>query len=81
MPAMFADVRRGLTIAAVVDAATVKDTDGNEIDTSEFFGRPEAAAEATAETADAADVDADDTGDADADVTDETADEAPAAAE
>lgn len=39
LPAMFADVRRGLTIAAVVEAATVADTDGNVIDTSEFFGR------------------------------------------
>lgn len=39
LPAMFADVRRGLTIAAVVEAATVTDTDGNVVDTSEFFGR------------------------------------------
>jgi trigger factor len=39
LPAMFADVRRGLTIAAVVDAATVTDADGNTIDTSEFFGK------------------------------------------
>lgn len=38
LPAMFADVRRGLTIAAVVEAATVTDTDGNVIDTAEFFG-------------------------------------------
>ena len=38
LPAMFADVRRGLTIAAVVHAATVTDTEGNEIDTTEFFG-------------------------------------------
>lgn len=38
LPAMFADVRRGLTVAAVVEAATVKDTDGNVIDTAEFFG-------------------------------------------
>ncbi len=38
LPAMFADVRRGLTVAAVVEAATVTDTDGNVIDTSEFFG-------------------------------------------
>jgi trigger factor len=42
LPAMFADVRRGLTIAAAVQAATVTDTDGNVIDTSEFFGRPDA---------------------------------------
>jgi trigger factor len=48
---MFADVRRGLTVAAVVDRATVTDTDGNVIDTTEFFGRPgDEAAEASAET-------------------------------
>ncbi len=35
---MFADVRRGLTVAAVVRGATVTDTDGNVIDTTEFFG-------------------------------------------
>ena len=39
LPAMFADVRRGLAIAAVVEGATVTDTDGNTIDTSEFFGK------------------------------------------
>ena len=39
LPAMLADVRRGLTIAAVVQAATVTDTDGNSIDTHEFFGK------------------------------------------
>jgi trigger factor len=39
LPAMFADVRRGLTIAAAVEAATVTDTDGNEVDTAEFFGK------------------------------------------
>ncbi|MDH6194710.1 trigger factor [Mycobacterium frederiksbergense] len=38
LPAMFADVRRGLTIAAVVHAATVTDTAGDVIDTAEFFG-------------------------------------------
>lgn len=38
LPAMFADVRRGLTVAAVVHGATVKDTEGTEIDTAEFFG-------------------------------------------
>ncbi len=41
LPAMFADVRRGLTVAAVVEAATVTDTDGNVVDTSEFFGPAE----------------------------------------
>ena len=40
LPAMFADVRRGLTVAAVVHGATVTDTDGNVIDTTEFFGPP-----------------------------------------
>ena len=38
LPAMFADVRRGLTIAAVVHGATVTDSEGNEVDTTEFFG-------------------------------------------
>jgi trigger factor len=38
LPAMFADVRRGKTIAAAVEAATVSDTDGQVIETSEFFG-------------------------------------------
>ena len=49
LPAVFADVRRGLTVAAVVEAATVTDTDGNVIDTSEFFGTPGAADEAADE--------------------------------
>ncbi|BDX31280.1 trigger factor [Mycobacterium antarcticum] len=38
LPAMFADVRRGLTIAVVVHGATVTDSEGNEVDTTEFFG-------------------------------------------
>ncbi len=42
LPAMFADVRRGKTIAAAVEAATVSDSDGNVIDTSEFFGSRDA---------------------------------------
>ncbi|MDT5284031.1 MAG: trigger factor, partial [Mycobacterium sp.] len=45
LPAMFADVRRGLTVAAVVHGATVTDTDGNVIDTTEFFGPSGAQAE------------------------------------
>ncbi|HME17987.1 MAG TPA: trigger factor [Mycobacterium sp.] len=54
LPAMFADVRRGLTIAEVVEAATVTDTDGNAVDTEEFFGkRSQSAAEDDGETADA----------------------------
>jgi trigger factor len=51
LPAMFADVRRGLTIAAVVHGAAVTDTDGNEIDTTEFFG-PSTPLEAGVEEAD-----------------------------
>jgi trigger factor len=55
LPAMFADVRRGLTVAAVVHDATVTDTDGNVIDTTEFFGPSgEQAAAAAAEAADEA---------------------------
>jgi trigger factor len=62
LPNMLADVRRGLTVAAVVEAATVTDTDGNVIDTSEFFGKrstPEAddaEASVSGEQAHAADV-------------------------
>ncbi|BCI54186.1 trigger factor [Mycolicibacterium litorale] len=56
LPAMFADVRRGLTIAAVVHGATVKDTDGNDIDTTEFFG-PSGGAQAEATEADTEDED------------------------
>jgi trigger factor len=54
LPAMFADVRRGLTVAAVVHSGTVTDTDGNVIDTTEFFGPSGGQAEeaATAEAAD-----------------------------
>jgi trigger factor len=54
LPAMFADVRRGLTIAAVVHAATVTDTDGKEIDTTEFFGPSAPQDEASDDDADAA---------------------------
>jgi trigger factor len=54
LPAMFADVRRGLTVAAVVHGGTVTDTDGNVIDTTEFFGpsgeQAEQAADDAAET-------------------------------
>ncbi len=41
LPSMFADVRRGLAVAAVVEAATVTDNDGAVIDTNEFFGSPD----------------------------------------
>ena len=65
---MFADVRRGLTVAAVVHGATVTDTDGNVIDTAEFFGpsETEQATEQAAETdapADDADAETDTTSD------------------
>lgn len=55
LPALFADVRRGLALAAVVEAANVTDSDGNVIDTTEFFGRADAqtveAADEASETA------------------------------
>ena len=56
LPTMFADVRRGLTIAAVVHGASVTDSEGNEVDTTEFFGpTTPLGAEATDESDDAAD--------------------------
>lgn len=58
LPVVYADVRRGLAVAAVVEAATVTDTSGAVVDTTEFFGSPEAAAED--ETAPDADPDSDD---------------------
>src|SRR6185312_5837500 len=57
LPAMFADVRRGKALAAVVHGATVKDTTGATIDTDEFFG-PRKTQDDGAD--DAADDDADD---------------------
>ena len=71
LPAMFADVRRGLTVAAVVEAATVTDTDGNVVDTTEFFGSSDEAdvEAAVAEALGAADDDDDDDS---ADTDDET---------
>jgi trigger factor len=65
LPAMFADVRRGLTIAAAVEAATVTDTDGNVVDTAEFFGSGGEAEDATAD--DAAEDDDDDDAEASSD--------------
>ncbi|CAJ1501277.1 trigger factor [[Mycobacterium] holstebronense] len=62
LPAVFADVRRGMALAAAVRAAAVSDTAGNEIDTAEFFGADDsaeadeaAAALAAAEEAEEAD--------------------------
>jgi trigger factor len=72
LPAMFADVRRGLTIAAVVHGATVTDSEGNEVDTAEFFGPSNAEQpvelatdddEADAAAGDVADDDADEAAD------------------
>ncbi|OBG87547.1 trigger factor [Mycobacterium sp. E802] len=60
LPAIFADVRRGLTIAAVVHAATVTDTDGTVVDTTEFFGPAET------QQAEGDDAAADESADADA---------------
>jgi trigger factor len=59
LPTMFADVRRGLTVAAVVHGGTVTDTDGNVIDTTEFFGP--SGEQAAGEAAEDADDDADET--------------------
>ncbi|MDM4141893.1 MULTISPECIES: trigger factor [Mycobacterium] len=53
LPAMFADVRRALAIAEVIRAATVTDTSGNAIDTSEFFGKRSEADDSTSEADDA----------------------------
>ncbi|UGT41691.1 trigger factor [Nocardia yamanashiensis] len=48
--AVFADVRRGKALAGVVVAATVTDTAGNTVDTTEMFGNPaEEAEEVSAE--------------------------------
>ena len=74
LPAMFADVRRGLTVAAVVFGATVTDSDGAEVDTTEFFGPPEdqaAAADASISEPAAEDADVEDADVEDADVEDE----------
>ena len=65
LPAMFADVRRGLTIAAVVHGATVTDSEGNEVDTTEFFGPPTPPAAAEEAAADDAEEAADDEVEAD----------------
>ncbi|KKC01396.1 trigger factor [Mycolicibacter arupensis] len=71
LPAVLADVRRGMSLAAAVRAAEVTDTTGKEIDTAEFFGADSddtdeadeaaealAAAEEAAEAAEAAEAEA-----------------------
>ncbi|UVE94734.1 trigger factor [Dietzia sp. B32] len=40
---LFSDVRRSKALADVIQKVTVKDTEGNVVDTSEFFGTVEAA--------------------------------------
>ncbi|MCV7299435.1 trigger factor [Mycobacterium barrassiae] len=63
LAALFADVRRGLAVAEIVENATVTDSNGEVVDTSEFFSRTGPAA-ATSEADEAA---ADDAADADDD--------------
>ena len=77
LPAMFADVRRSLAIAAVVEAATVTDSGGNTIDTSEFFGKRGQAGEDedSADTDDDADIDDIDDAEIDEDDADEPAED------
>ncbi|OBI36293.1 trigger factor [Mycobacterium colombiense] len=58
LPAMFADVRRALAIAEVIRAATVTDTAGNAIDTSEFFGKRAGADEDSGEAGESDEADA-----------------------
>lgn len=54
LPALFADVRRGKALALSILKVSVKDTEGNAVDTNEYFGEVEAAeAEAESENADA----------------------------
>jgi trigger factor len=78
LPVMFADVRRGLAVAAVVHGATVTDTDGTVIDTTEFFGPPastdpaEVAAQIAAQVEPAAS-DTDDSADAEPEQADDEA--------
>ncbi|GFG67619.1 trigger factor [Mycobacterium kubicae] len=82
LAAMFADVRRGLAVAAVVRKATVTDTDGNPIDVSEFFGDRSAESDELADSLDDADeVDEVDEVDEDSDDADDELDAADEAAE
>lgn len=49
---LFADVRRSKALADVIEQVSVKDADGNAVDTSEFFGTVE---DESADSADSAD--------------------------
>ena len=60
---LFADVRRSKALADVIEKVTVKDTEGNAVDTSEFFGTGE---DTEADEADVQDAEAQETA-ADAD--------------
>lgn len=72
LPAVFADVRRGMALAAAVRAAAVSDSAGNQIDVAEFFGTDADDADdaaAAAEALDAAEAEAAAEADEDADET------------
>jgi trigger factor len=71
LAALFADVRRGLAVAQVVEDATVTDSKGEVVNTSEFFSRT--GAEAATPEADDASAGADEAS-ADASEDEETAD-------
>lgn len=45
LASLFADVRRGKSLAINIAKTSVKDTDGNDVDPKQFFGIDEAAAE------------------------------------
>lgn len=65
---LFSDVRRSKALADVIGKVTVKDSEGNVVDTDEFFGSPEADTE-DADTAEAVEA----TEATEADTADETA--------
>jgi trigger factor len=58
---LFSDVRRSKALADVIGKVTVKDTEGNVVDTSEFFGTVEADSADSADDAEATASDADET--------------------
>jgi len=66
---LFADVRRSKALADVIEKVSVKDTEGNAVDTSEFFGTGE---DTEADEADVQDAEAQETA---ADADDEKVDE------
>ncbi|MBB1017634.1 trigger factor [Dietzia sp. DQ11-71] len=57
---LFSDVRRSKALADVIGKVTVKDTEGNVVDTSEFFGTVEADSADSADGADDAEATASD---------------------